>query len=744
MSIGRELIMLLSLITLAAGALHAGAETGALQGRVTVRNNGSPVVSASVLVIQLERSATTDSDGRYELRNLPPGRYDVISHMHALTDEMQTVEIVAGQTITADFELSFAPLRHEVTVTATGHEETTFESFQAVTSLDSFELVGKNAFSLGEVVKNQPGVNTRSFGPGNSRPVLRGFDGDRVLILADGLPTGTLSAQSGEHAEPLDAAHLDRLEIVKGPSTLLYGSNAIGGVVNAVTEHHLIHEHPHKGLRGQVIAEGGSNNNRASGGASAEYGFKNWMVWGHGSRQVTSDYHTPEDRVENSKTRMTSGNLGFGWFGHGPFFSLGYYFNKGRLGVPFAGEFHHHDDEGDGGDSAGGEAPPLVDEKFTWQNVRLTVGAAAFSGVFEKLKLAANFSRWMHKELENDQPVTDFDNKLLNLRGTVEQRKTGPLVGTFGFQYSHRDYKSAGEESLAPPVTSNVVSAFSMQEFQFERAQLQLGGRIEHAGYNPVFGALKRSFTGLSGAAGFSYRLWRAGNFVANYTHSFRAPALEELYNYGPHVGNLAFEIGDPDLQREASDGFDLSLRHHGDVIHAQANFFYYHIRDFVYLAFTGEVEHGLRVAEYSQADARFTGGEAQVSLALHPSLWLNLGMDTVNAKLTGSGTHLPRIPPLRGRFGVDARYKGFAFNPEVVMASNQGDLYPTETPTAGYTVFNLDASYILARSRLAHVFAVTVFNVGDRLYRNHLSFIKDFAPEMGRGVRFSYSLKFY
>jgi iron complex outermembrane receptor protein len=727
----------------AAAAGQMAPTTGALRGRVTICGNGAAVTMASVRIIQLDKSASTDADGRYEILDLPPGKYDVLSHMHALTDEIQSVEIVAGQVAKADFQLSFAPVHHEITVTATGREETAFETLQAVTSLDSFQLAGKNAFALGEVVKNQPGVNTRSFGPGSARPVLRGFDGDRVLILADGLPTGTLSAQSGEHAEPMDAAHLDRLEIVKGPATLLYGSNALGGIVNAVTEHHLLHEHPHKGLRGQVTAEGGSNDRRASGGADAEYGFKNRIFWGHGSRQIAGDYSSPEGRVENSGTRMSSANLGLGWFGERPFFTLGYSANRGRLGIPFAGEFHHHDHQGDEQDDEKGSGPAQVYETFTWQNVRMTAGVNDIAGAIHKVKIAANFSRWMHRELEGNQVATSFDNRSFNVRGTAEQRTTGPFSGSSGFHISGREYTAAGEEALAPPITSHGYAAFTLQEVRFKQVQIQFGGRLEHAGYRPK-GMRPRSFTGLSAAAGLGYRLWRGGNFVANYTHSFRVPALEELYNHGPHIGNLAFEVGNPALEREAADGLDISVRHHGRVIHAQANFFHYRIRDFVYLAFTDEERHGLRVAAYSQADANYLGGEAQVGLAFHPNLWLNLGMDAVNAEIAYTSVALPRIPPMRGRFGIDARYRGFTFNPEVIVAASQNRLYPTETRTPGYAVINLDSSYIHAQAHHAHVFAVSVFNVGDRLYWNHLSFIKELAPEMGRGIRFSYSLRFY
>jgi len=124
--------------------------------------------------------------------------------------------------------------------------------------------------------------------------------------------------------------------------------------------------------------------------------------------------------------------------------------------------------------------------------------------------------------------------------------------------------------------------------------------------------------------------------------------------------------------------------------------------------------------------------------------IWLNLSLDYVNAKLTESDTPLPRIPPLRGRVGLELRFKGLLVNPEMVMADHQDRIFATETPTAGYAVFNLSGSYLIARQHVAHIISYNFFNVGDVLYRNHLSFIKEFAPEMGRGLRVTYTLRFY
>jgi iron complex outermembrane receptor protein len=231
---------------------------------------------------------------------------------------------------------------------------------------------------------------------------------------------------------------------------------------------------------------------------------------------------------------------------------------------------------------------------------------------------------------------------------------------------------------------------------------------------------------------------------VALDSRSYRAPSLEELYSLGPHRGNNAFEIGNPNLTRELSDGLDFGIRHSSKRLHFEANGFYYHIKDFVFLAPTGAEEEGLTVANYDQANARFAGTEAKLETALQSAVWLNLGLDYVNAELSDDNTPLPRIPPLRGRAGLEIRYKGLLLNPEVVMSDRQDRIFQTETPTAGFALFNLAGSYLFTHGHAAHILAFNFFNVGDTLYRNHLSFIKDFAPEMGRGLRVTYTLRFF
>jgi iron complex outermembrane receptor protein len=694
------------------------------------------------LIVQLGRTTETDDAGGYEFHGVLEGTYEVVASAPALGDERRTVHVVAGGTASADFQMRLAVVRERITVTASGREQTSLESFQATTVLDSIQLVENSKASLGEVLDGQPGVAKRSFGPGNSRPVIRGFDGDRVLIMKDGISTGSLSSQSGDHGETLDTLNLERLEVVKGPATLLYGSNAIGGVVNAITPYSEVHEHPHGGLSGYLTGVGGSANGQGGGAAGVEYGMGKWLLWADGGGQRTGNYNTPIGEVFNSQTRLLNGSGGFGRYTDKNFFNLSFGYENSEYGIP-----------------------PVEDEvvhlALRRYNTRFTGGVRNLDSFVAGFRLTLDYSNYHHEELsEEDIPNTIFDNRVFSYRGMFEQKKAGRLTGSFGFSGLHRNYETAGAEALAPPLDENSVAFFTLQEVRFERFRLQFGARLDHTLYGlkvpESVSARDRSFTGFSGSAGINVPLWRGTAFVANYTHSYRSPALEELYNHGPHPGNATFEIGDTNLRRERSDGVDLSLRQQSGRLRAEANFFYYHIDDFVFLAPTGNIQDGLIEAEYLQGGSRFFGGEASLDIGLHKYLWLLTGLDIVNAEttspvasrttglLTPAGTALPRIPPLRGHIGFDFRCKGFSLRPEAIMAHSQDRPFLTETPTAGYTTFNLNASYTVARQHAVHVFSVSAFNLGDRLYRNHLSFIKDLAPEIGRGVQVAYTVRFF
>ncbi|MBE0660179.1 MAG: TonB-dependent receptor [Bryobacteraceae bacterium] len=762
------LLLALFLLTLAAATASEDAAApppGRIDGKVTLAGPDTPIHHATIVLLPSGRTAETGDDGLFSFANVPPGQYALLAHMHSLSDERKVVQVLSGQTAQVAFSLRLQPVREAITVTATGEHAEVMETFQSVLSKENYELTGKAAApSLGDMLDGEAGVAKRSGGPGTGRPVIRGFDGDRVLVLQDGLRTGTLSSTSGDHGEPVDPSSIERVEVVRGPATLLYGSNAIGGVVNVLTEHHILHQHPHEGLRGSLSATGGTANAMGGGYGNFEFGKNDWIFYASGGGTRTGDYLTPLRRIENSATEMKQATGGVGRYSDKFSFNVGYGLQEGVYGVPVNPDEEDHDGEEDSHgirssvlaralNSTSLLAPTQEEEgedhhgpvtlKWRRHNTRFHGIVKELGPFVEQLQLSAGYTDWNHTEMEGAEIGTRFFNKQLVYRGTFTQRRQGRLDGSFGFWGMTRRFNAEGAEAIAPKVSQNAFALFALEEVSLERVRLQFGGRLESNRYSPN-GLPSRSFTGASASAGIFVPLWKDGAAVVNYMRSYRAPSLEELFNNGPHPGNAIFEIGNANLKRELSDGVDLAIRHRGRRIRLETNFYRYQMHDFVYFQPTGEENDGFPVAEYRQADARFTGAEARLEAALHSSLWLLLGFDAVDANLSESRQNLPRIPPTRGRLGFDYRFKGLSVRPELVLANRQWQIAPTETPTAGYALVNINASYTWASQHLMHTISANSFNLGDRLYRNHLSFIKAYAPEIGRGIRFTYTVNWF
>jgi len=255
--------------------------------------------------MQLGRDTQTDALGRYSFENLPYGSYTVVTHFEGFSDQAKTVKI-AAEASTLDFSLSLQSISAEVTVTATGEEESIYSSFSTVSSLDTSGIAEKASTSVGEVLGGEAGVSVRSFGGGSTgRPSIRSFEGDRVLITQDGIRNGSIGSASGDHGEPISALNLERLEVIKGPATLLYGSNAIGGVVNAVSNHE---DQPHEGIRGYFTTFGGTVNRQAGLAGGIEYGFGKNIIELNVNTSREGDISTPLGKIPNSGSRAKGGS----------------------------------------------------------------------------------------------------------------------------------------------------------------------------------------------------------------------------------------------------------------------------------------------------------------------------------------------------------------------------------------------------------------------------------------------------
>jgi iron complex outermembrane recepter protein len=731
-----------------------GQTGGKISGKITYNEN-TPLHDASVQITQLKQTASTDEEGNYVFESVAPGRYTILVHIEGFVDTTKIVDVAAGAQLTLDFQMQVSGLKEQVTVTASGTEQSVFDSFQTVNSISSSVITQKSAASLGDVLENETGVSKRSFGVGSSRPVIRGFDGDRVLVLENGVRSGTVGSQSGDHGETVDTLSAERIEVVKGPGTLLYGSNAIGGVVNVVDNDE---NEAHNGFRGYLTTTGGTANREGAISGGGEYGFRNWLFRGSVTAQRSGDYQTPLGRIPNSAARANSESFGLGYYGKKAYLSGNFTTGIRRYGIPFAALFE-----------GGGETPtefggtlPTVDEDIDLRQrdygFRLTGGFRDLQNPFVSgVQYNLGYSNYRHKEIEiadgTEEVGTVFDNKTFTYRSMFEQTKHKQLTGRFGFDGFNRDYQVNGAEQLVTgKITQNAFSVFALEELGFERVKFQFGGRVEnnrYAAQNPAY--LDRSFTGFSGAVGVNIGLWKGGAFVANYSNSYRAPALEELYNNGPHIGNVTFEIGNQNLRAERSNGLDFSIRHQTDRFRLTGDVYYYNINNFVFFSYRDEdgdgqvdIEDGLPVARYEQAAARYFGVEFSADATFNKYFGGFISADAVRAQLTDLDQNIPRIPPARIRAGLDFRFKDLNIRPEAVFAGKQNKTAPLETPTAGYGIVNVSGTYTIGRQHYAHIFTFNAYNLTDKLYRNHLSFIKQFAPEIGRGIRFGYTVRFF
>lgn len=756
--------------------------TSSIRGTVNSQVNGEPLAGVSVEIIQLRRSVETDALGKYEFTQLAPGRYTIVTHIEGFSDRTQTVVLSSDGAAVIDFSMSLLAIREEVTVTASGREESVFESFQSVNSVGSTSIRERASTSIGEVLERESGVGKRSFGPGSSRPVIRGFDGDRVLVVQDGVRNGSLASQSADHGEPIDTLNLERIEVLKGPATLLYGSNAIGGVVNAVTTDE---EEPHPGLRGNFTGLGATNNKQGGVSGGIEYGFGKYLFNIHGNLIREGDYKTPLGRIPNSSSRAYGGHTSFGYFGEKTFVVGSFALDRRRYGVPYAPLFEEGslltDEDGNPCESKikEGENPvcqydiysirdrfrntlpdvpdEAIDLKMRRNNYRVRGGFHDVNGPIERGNFFVDYTRYRHDEIETadgiDEVATSFFNNTFSYRGVLKQRKSGVLTGQFGAEGYQRNYLTQGAEQLVDGrVRQNNFAAFALEEFGFNRVSLQFGARVESNRYRPENTTLyeSRNFTGISGAAAARFELWDGASFVTNFTSAYRSPSLEELYNNGPHIGTITFEVGNRDLRRERSNGVEFSLRQRIKYLRFNGSVFYYRINNFIFIAPQDsdgdgriDVEDNLPVGAFTQSDARFFGTDLSVDADIKDWFGIFFVADAVDAELR-NGTSLPRITPLRARVGVDLRYNGLSVRPEAIFVGPRkiDSVFTLETPTDGYKLFNVNAAYTYVTKRTAHTFSVSTSNLGNRLYRNHLSFIKDLVPEQGRAAKFSYTIR--
>lgn len=635
---------------------------------------------------------------------------------------------------------------------------------------------------IGELLTKIPGVSATSFAPGSSRPVLRGQQGERVRVLIDGVGTADVSNTSVDHATTIDPITVERIEVLRGPAVLLYGSQAIGGAVNVIDKR-IPTRMPDHNLHVDAFAGVDSASNLRTGAASIDVGIGSNLVFhldgswrDTGNMDIGGFQLSPELRAElleeaaekdadgepeeaaefreaagqrgfvpNSDMQSWTINAGLGLIlGQSTFgVALGYYdTDYGVIKRP--GLKHEHG--GDGAAEPEEEGEEIV--RIGLEQFRADFKGDIYlgDGAFERLKLRVGFSDYTHTEFEGAEIGTTFDSTSVEARAELVQNAEGMLRGSTGLQYTHRDFFAVGAEAYVPPNLTDQVAVFTLQEFGTGPFQIEAAARAEFTNVEAQTLGIARDYDTFSGALGAVYEGIEGIRIGLNGSRAERAPSAEELFSNGPHIATQAFEIGNPDLATERAWGLEAYAR--GNIGAGTFNFtvFRQWFDNYIFLEETGAEEDDLPVFRYLQQDADFFGIEADLSYPVIDGdkfrLLTDLRASYVEAEL-GDGTAVPRIPPLSLLGALEAQTDAFDVRGEVQWFDGQDRVTTFETPTDSFTLVNaLVAWRPLADNRNITV-QLAADNIFDVVGRRHASFTKDFVPLMGRNFRASVRLSF-
>lgn len=631
------------------------------------------------------------------------------------------------------------------------------------------ELTRSLRTTIGETLARQPGVSATSFGPNASRPVLRGFQGERVRILTDGIGSFDVSNTSVDHAVAINPLTAERIEVLRGPSALLYGSSAIGGVVNVI-DSRIPRQVPDEAIHVDAIGTYGSAANERSGALELEAPLgNNFVIHFDGTYNKTGNLDTggyilaPAQRAEaaasgdpeiaeladlrgklpNSAGRNWEVAGGVAYIDEGG--SLG--FSVSRLdnlyGVPVRYALE-----------PGEEAEEVrLHIKQTRADMRAEIAA---NGAFlDSIRLRAGFADYQHQELEDTGEVgTTFYNQSIESRLEFVQAKRGGWDGAFGAQMFVRDFSVVGEEKFLPKNETQQFGLFTLQSLDLGSLRVEGGARYERSILKAVADedlgneAVRRTFNALSGSLGASYELtpgWRLG---LNLARTERAPSAEELFARGNHAGTQAFELGNPAFLKEKSWGLEGTLRGGGPGYSVAVSAYHNWFDNFIYesvaddavcQAVNGGADLEFPCFQFNQAKARYYGfeieGKAKLAQIGSYAINADASADYVRASITGTGP-APRIPPLRLLGGLEAASDKVTARAEIEHSFKQDRVTNFETGTSGFTLVNASLAFkpIAGNDQTTLLFSAN--NIFDVVARRHASFLKDFAPLAGRDFR--------
>ena len=773
-AVGGWLGLLLAVGLALAGAVELkaqepGATPGGIVGVVSDGESGAPLLAANVRIRELARGDLSHADGRFAFSPLRAGEYTLLVQRIGYASQERTVTVEAGRTTEIEFRLTPSAIAVAgIVVTGVGRERSAVETYQPTLVLSGQELNRRLSNSLAATLSGEAGIAMQSFGPAPAQPVIRGMSGDRVLVLEDGQRPGDLSSTAPDHAVGIDPVTADRIEVVRGPAGLLYGSNALGGVINVIREEvpRSMPDAPH----GMATMQAESAISGVSGGGTLRFPIGSRVaIRTELSGRSGGNLRTPVGVLEATESRGLTAGAGASWIPAWGNAGIAYRFYSLSHGLP--GEFQ--------GQAIPGAHEQGAEAETSRHAVRMELAHRAGLGPFSSVEAEGNLVRYLHDEIEFsdgggralgarfDQVVAGATVTARHRHETAGLRNEG-AVGVYG---QYRDLITSGSFPGSRSATEASLAVFGFEELGIDPFRIQGGLRYDHTWASPkdrsdiVLGDRRipvrpRSFGDVSGSIALLWEV-RSGLILGgSLARAFRTPSIRELYSDGPHLADFSYDVGNPELQSEIGLGADLFFRASRPGVELELNLFRNTLDGYIYHAPTGEPDPRFRrfpVFEARGEDAVFQGADGRLQWELAPGLVADLRAGYVRAHRTNGGDDpLPAIPPLNG--GVEARWEREGFNVSVEWrgASSQ-DRVPApipspidsdsvlipERPTPGYGLMGAGAVYRWVHGGYLHSVTLGVENLLDQEWHNHLSRIKDVAPESGRNVQLGYRVTF-
>lgn len=648
--------------------------------------------------------------------------------------------------------------------------EQTSKDFAVADTVVDEKRLQQGAVTIGEALSSEPGIYSNQFGAGSSRPVIRGQDGPRVKVLQNSSENIDVSTLSPDHAVTVDPALAKQVEVIRGPSTLLFGAGTVGGLVN-VTDSKIPTEMPEKGYEGNVGLRynTGSDEKLATAGVTVGLGDQ-VALRVEGLKREANDYIAPdyvhegerERRVDNTFAKGQTVNVGLSWIYDRGFTGISYSNRQDQYGLPghsheyeschahLSGRPHLHcgeHDHGDGEDDHGHEdhdhehgTGPWIDLKSERYDVRTELNDP-FAG-FKKLRAQASYTDYKHDEIEEDTIATRFKNKGYDGRLELVHNPIGPWEGVIGTQYGQQKLELTGEEAFLAPNTTKKWSIFGLEHAQFNDVHVELAARAEKQKID-IDDSSKKDFDGsafsVSGAANWEFAPDYKLSLVAS--HQERLPLAQELYANGGHFATNTYELGNDRLSKEKSNNVELGFHYDNDKFDYHIHVYHNWFDDYIY-AQTLDRYKDFRLVKYTQDQARFYGAEAEAGYQISDMYKVGVFGDYVRGKIDNENA--PRVPA--GRLGtkVNADFgDGFSGSAEYYHVFQQDKIAAYETDTQSYNMLNLGVAYSGKYSNVGDYRVYLNANnlLDDQVYQ-HASFLSTI-PQVGRnftvGVNFNF-----